>query len=152
MCKNVTLRVDGDPKAQPRPRSFAMRGKSGKYSARVYDPGTAEFWKSLIAIAAREKIVRPFAGPVVVEMSFCIRRPKSHYRTGKNAAQLKPAAPNYHTSKPDVDNFAKAVLDALTTIGAWKDDSQVAGLSARKIYGEQPGAIIQIAALPEVEN
>jgi len=40
--------VSGDPKAQPRIRAFAINGH-----ARVYDPGTAEGWKSLIAVAAR---------------------------------------------------------------------------------------------------
>ena len=56
-CKLVTDRtisfsVDGEPKAQPRPKAFA-RNFGNKWQARVYDPGTAEGWKSLIAIAVK---------------------------------------------------------------------------------------------------
>jgi len=35
--------------------------------------------------------------------------------------------------KPDADNVLKAVLDALTTAGAWRDDSQVVCSEAIKI-------------------
>lgn len=42
-----------------------------------------------------------------------------------------------HTSKPDVDNLAKAVLDAMNGV-LWKDDSQVFRLVTEKVYTEEP--------------
>lgn len=42
-----------------------------------------------------------------------------------------------HTKRPDVDNMAKAVLDALNGI-AWEDDSQIARLSITKEYAKEP--------------
>lgn len=129
----------GDPRGQPRPRAFAMGGK-----ARVFDPGTAEGWKSAVAVAARSEIVTKMEGPIRVELGFVIRRPKGHYRTGKHSATLRPDAPMRHTSKPDADNLAKAVLDALTTLGAWLDDSQVCVLLVTKNYGSDPGVHVQI--------
>ena len=50
--------VRGEPKGQPRPRSFALRGKGGKPILsktgqpiiRVYESGTAEEWKSQVAL------------------------------------------------------------------------------------------------------
>ena len=125
----------GDPKGQPRPRAFSRGGMT-----RVYDPGTAEGWKGQIAIAARgHKPSTPIEGPVIVTLLFNFARPKSHSTT----KGLRPTAPVYHTAKPDADNLAKAVLDCLTQLAFWKDDSQVCILNVRKHYG-QPCCVIHI--------
>lgn len=47
------------------------------------------------------------------------------------------------TTRPDVDNYAKSILDALNGI-TWKDDSQIVSLTINKRYGEVEGAIIEI--------
>lgn len=47
------------------------------------------------------------------------------------------------TKKPDVDNIAKAIIDALNGI-AYKDDSQVVELSVSKYYGREPKVIVFI--------
>ncbi len=47
MAINFTAQVIGEPKGQPRGRAVSIAGH-----ARVYDPKTAEGWKSLIAAAA----------------------------------------------------------------------------------------------------
>jgi Holliday junction resolvase RusA-like endonuclease len=124
---NHSFRVYGTPKGQPRPRAFSRGGR-----AAVYDPGTAEGWKSLIAIACQELRGALIEGPVSVAMIFYMPRPKSHFT---KSGAIKPAAPQqWHTSKPDADNLAKAVLDALTTLRVWHDDDQVAELMVRKHY------------------
>jgi Holliday junction resolvase RusA-like endonuclease len=134
------LTVIGLPKGQPRPRAFAFHGK-----ARVFDPGTAEGWKNQIAIAFKETApadFTPFMGPVRLNIIFMFPRPKSHFCK----AGLKPNAPALFTSKPDADNAAKAVMDALTTLGTWKDDAQVCNLHVTKQYASgQPGATIGIS-------
>ena len=73
-------------------------------------------------------------------------RLKGHYGTGKNAGTLKPSAPLFHTSKPDLDKLVRCIKDALTGI-AWKDDAQVSLVCATKVYDEQPGARISIKPL-----
>ena len=42
----------------------------------------------------------------------------------------------FPTRRPDVDNFAKAVLDAMNDGLAWDDDSQVITLIAHKRYAD----------------
>lgn len=79
----------------------------------------------------------PHGGPVTVYLSFDLPRPKAHYGTGRNSETLKPSAPLLHTSKPDLDKLVRAVLDALTGV-AWRDDSQVCLVNARKWYGTVP--------------
>ncbi len=141
--------VDGEPKGQPRPRAFAFNGK-----ARVYDPGTAEGWKSMIAIAARTGLYgerEKLEGPLALRLRFFFPRPKSHFRTRKTEYIIRDDAPTYHTGKPDSDNAAKAVMDALTQIGVWNDDAQICKLSVTKEYGSQPGCRITItSALLEI--
>ena len=151
MNTTITIAVLGEPKAQPRPKAFARKFKSGQVMARVYTPGTAEEWKSQIAVAARELVpFPPLAGPLRVDIEFRFSRPKSHYLT----RGLRPDAPYYHTSRPDRDNLDKAVMDALTTLGFWCDDSQVCSGEVVKIYVEErPGAVITVTSLsPEPQK
>lgn len=130
--------VAGDPKAQPRIRAFAFNGH-----ARVYDPGTSEGWKSLIAVAARGHFPEePYLGEVTINMDFRFRRPKSHYRTGRFSRELRDRAPDHHVGKPDVDNLSKAVLDCLTELGVWRDDCQVVRMMVTKRYDSNPGVEI----------
>jgi len=42
----------------------------------------------------------------------------------------------------DVDNLLKASLDALTTAGVWKDDSQIHKLTASKVYAKDKGCVL----------
>ncbi|MCL1801390.1 MAG: RusA family crossover junction endodeoxyribonuclease [Promicromonosporaceae bacterium] len=83
-------------------------------------------------------------GPVSVYLTFRLPRPKAHYRTGAKAGELKPAAPYAVTSKPDIDKLTRAILDALTDAGIWRDDSQVVRLHAQKIYNTLPSVGIWI--------
>lgn len=149
MPEPVRFFAPGDPKGQPRPRAF-VRKMGAQFVARVYDAGTAEGWKGSVALVAREVLSgRSFGGPLAVELTFYFRRPKGHVNS---KGMLKPAAPRFHTSKPDADNAAKAVLDALTQLGAWSDDSQVSDLRVRKEYAapsDPAGALVVISELVE---
>jgi len=137
----IQFTVHGDPKPQPRPRAFAING-----TVRVYDPHTAEGWKSAIADAARPHCPpEPWRGPVEVRLAFTFKRPKIHYRQGRFSDQLRDDVPYYHTKKPDADNLSKAVLDAMTMLGFWKDDSQVASLLVMKQYGYYQGVVVEVS-------
>ena len=140
----ITIRVFGIPKGQPRPRAFSFR-RGDKTLTRVYDPATAEGWKSAIAEAARTLVpTTPIEGPISMEVTFIFPRPKAHLRKD---GSTKFGSPTWHTHKPDRDNCEKAVLDALTILGFWHDDAQVCAGEVRKIYGTPPGANINIKSL-----
>lgn len=53
--------------------------------------------------------------------------------------------------KPDADNIAKTVCDALNGI-AWVDDSQVTFLSVRKNWAIQPGVYVAIGHANATES
>lgn len=142
---SLSFFVPGEPKGQPRPKAFA-RKFGNKWSARVYDPGMAENWKSQIAIAAKGTFTEAITGPVRLELFFNMPRPKSHYRSN---GELKATAPGWHIVKPDSDNLEKAAMDALTQIGVWLDDSQVCEKLTRKNYATrlETGCSIRIEPL-----
>lgn len=148
ITRDLSFNIDGDPKPQPRPRAFA-RMVGNKSVARVYDAGTAEGWKARVVVAGSPvRPTEPVTGPLVITLSFRIARPMGHYRTGKNAHLLSSQAPIDHTAKPDLDNLAKAVLDALTQDGWWRDDSQISCLTIMKRWAEaseRPGCSISIS-------
>ena len=145
MTDPIRFTVTGTPKPQPRPRAFARGG-----TARVYDPATAEGWKSAIAEAARSYCPRePWRGAVGVELTFGFARPKAHYRTGKYEGELRAGAPEHHLHKPDCDNLAKAVLDAMTLLGFWRDDCQVVMLVVTKGYADEAGVVVTVTDLAQ---
>lgn len=128
----ISFFVRGEPKGQPRPRAFAFQGR-----ARIYNPASAEGWKSQVAEAARAHVpAKPIEDPLSLRLRFFFPRPKNHYRSGKHAGELKPGASLWMVHKPDLDNLAKAVMDALKVLGFFGDDAQIVVLEVSKEYAE----------------
>ena len=131
--------VDGKPIAQARPRFYRRGNHVGTYSAQESEAGR---WVVLANSQIDGKITEV---AVDVDMTFVLARPKGHYGTGRNAGKLKPSAPKYPKSRPDIDNYCKWVLDCLNSTGnVWKDDSQVVSMTAVKRYGGRPRTEIEI--------
>lgn len=90
-------------------------------------------------------------GPVEVRLTFYKPRPLGHYGTGKNSEVLKPGAPYYVLTGPDIDKLSRAVLDAMTNALVYRDDKQVVVLSAQHLYVErrtwQGGVFVQVEPL-----
>lgn len=146
MIEPISFFVAGEPKGQPRPRAFFNK-HTGRAS--VFDAGTAEAWKGAVAAeGAKHRPGMPLGGPVSLRIRFFMPRPKGHYIANKPERGLRQNAPVRHVAKPDADNMAKAVMDALTQCGwYWMDDSQVAILTVAKNYSRNlgTGAEIEIA-------
>lgn len=125
----VTLNVSGIPAAQPRQR-FARRGNY----VHTYTPDTADGWKAAIEAEAMKSGVKIGKGvPVRLGIVFAMPCPKSR------AGEIQ------HIVKPDIDNLAKAVMDALSDAGIWHDDAQVYRLHLSKYYSNANlGAVIKL--------
>lgn len=105
-------------------------------------------WREAVKWAAKEAMEKSGwnteHGHVYAVMSFYFARPKSHYGTGKNAAVLKEDAPDYVGKKPDLSKLVRSTEDALVDVGAIKDDSLIVEMVARKEFGDNQGAKIQL--------
>ena len=119
--------IQGTPRPQPRPRF--IKGKVvSTVAARI------KAWRAGVERAANAAIdaqgrpwARPYfsgGSPVSVEVVFAFRPPA--------AQQGRIGRP--HTQKPDADNLAKGLLDAMQRAGVFSDDRMVSGLTARKVW------------------
>jgi Holliday junction resolvase RusA-like endonuclease len=136
------LRVEGEAKAQGRPRAFQRGGQ-----VRVYNPSTAEYWKSQIAMECK-LLPRRIDGPIIIDILWLFQMPKSKRTKKWQASELRLPM----TSKPDRDNLDKAVLDTLTSIGVIVDDARVFDGRLTKLYAaptDAPGAEIAITYWPQ---
>jgi Holliday junction resolvase RusA-like endonuclease len=69
---------------------------------------------------------------------------------GKRPVSLGKGDKVLKTTKPDVDNYLKLVMDACNQSGVWEDDSQVVEVLAQKWYCadyQEPEIQIQISRL-----
>lgn len=144
ITKTITFTVPGEPIAQPRVKAARRGNRSGVYTPTKTSTGRSNGiaeYKALVRRIASERYAdAPFAGPVFVEIDFVFLRPRSL------VWKTKPMPRFPHIVRPDVDNAAKAVLDALTGI-VWRNDTQVHWLNARKIVAagdEQPATVVWI--------
>lgn len=135
------VQIVGEPKGQPRARAFSRGGH-----VRMYDPGTAESWKSAIAAHVRDRLPeKPHKGPLKVRMEFRFLRPKNHYTSKGELTKSAKLNKLFHTQKPDFDNLEKAVSDCLTELGFWQDDTQVVKWSGSKNWvSTMPGMFLKI--------
>jgi Holliday junction resolvase RusA-like endonuclease len=161
----ITITVHGRPAPQGSKRAFAVRGKGGVPTGRVAviesSHDRVKSWRQAVldaALAATAGRQLPLDGPLRLGLIFALPRPKSHYRTGRNARQLRDSAPAYPTGTPDLSKLLRATEDALTDAGIWHDDAQVVGyVRLEKVYAGHyggtilavPGASIVIQPLPE---
>jgi Holliday junction resolvase RusA-like endonuclease len=166
----IKLRVYGTPVPQGSTRAFAVR-KGGAPTGRVVVTGDntkTKSWRQKVVDEARSHLAaRAEAGrcglcdrldththggeSLAVNLIFILPRPAVHYGRGRNAGSVKDSAPRWPATKPDLDKLCRAVLDALTDAGVWRDDSQVVMLSAGKMYGrddsDRPGCEIEVSTL-----
>jgi len=148
MKELIRFHVPGIPAPGGSKRAF---WRPGMKHANIVDAGgeKTKNWRAVVALAARQAwIGETFGGPLHLQITFTMPRPKHHYRTGKHAGQLKDDAPSYHTSKPDTTKLMRSTEDALTSI-LWKDDAAIASQYPVKVYGDQPGAQIVLFSLED---
>lgn len=129
---SVTFFVAGIPVPQGSKTAYVVGKRAVLTDA---NKATLKPWRAEVTRVARASWLdraQLLGVPVHVRAVFVFERPKS----------VKRDAPSV---KPDVDKLARALLDAVTDAGVWKDDSQVTDLHVEKVYGAAPGVHVVIS-------
>jgi Holliday junction resolvase RusA-like endonuclease len=119
----VRIFIPGEPVAQPRPKVSTKNGFPRAYTE-LHHPIHA--FKQAIRLAYVNAGGEVIEGPVSIRIFCWFERPKGHSK--KRRQQPEPK-----TTKPDLDNVGKAILDALNKV-AYIDDGQVNRLTVEKWY------------------
>ena len=128
--KSLTIWFPIEPMPKERPR-FTKSGKAyTPKKTQDYEKKIADYFRSHPQRFKFEKDI-----PVAVNLVFGMPIPKS---TPKSRKEAMFEGIIKHTKRPDVDNMAKAVLDALSHGIAWEDDSQIVRLTVTKEYTKEP--------------
>ena len=130
------------PTAQQRPRHARVGGHDVTYKSESQKANE----RTLEACLLPHRPKTPMKGPL--ELSFCAIFPIPRSWTKKRReAALRGKI--WHTSKPDTDNLAKQLKDAMTRMGFWQDDRQVALCFAEKCYGGRGELRVHVSELVE---
>jgi len=123
MSRQIVFTAIGKPQSQGSKNAFRLA--NGRTVLVEASKGLKP-WRETVALACKQAMMeqqdmRQVEGAVRLDCTFYFVKPKSVTRE-------RPSV------KPDLDKVCRGIGDALTGV-AWKDDSQVVELNARKVYG-----------------
>lgn len=132
----IQFTIPGEPVPQARPR-LTKRGIA-------YTPEKSRRYKEYIRLIASAEMAgkTPLAGPLCLSVRVYRSAPKSGGRKWQAEAKTGLRRP---VTKPDLDNYVKAVQDGLNGI-VWHDDSQIVtyGAPFGKFYDDGGGPRVEV--------
>lgn len=148
----IRIEVLGTPAPKGSSRAFVVPGTN---RAVVAPSGSAankkalKGWDAAVREAASAAVGPVAAPPFVetslrVEITFRLARPSGQW--GRRG--LKPSAPKYPMTKPDLDKLARSTADSMKGI-VYDDDSRIVEKVLRKLYADpgREGATIVVTAM-----
>jgi Holliday junction resolvase RusA-like endonuclease len=134
---SLNFTIDGDPVAKGRPRFMTLKLKTGQVMTRAYTPKKTETYEDIVRWHALE--ARNAAGlsmldgvPLELEVRCVLTVPASWSRVKQQRALSGLMRP---IGRPDLDNYVKAISDALNGV-VYRDDSAIWTAQVSKVYGE----------------
>ena len=133
----MKIRVYGYPAPQGSKTAIVRNGRAIMFEANKRLPEWRETCLMACSSAAKEHAT-PILGPVQVELTFIMPRPKSTLRKYPNTA-------------PDLDKLIRGVGDSLQISEVLANDGQIVTILAHKIYADVPGDCgVEIEILPKL--
>jgi len=130
---NLKMQIIGNPITKLRPR-FTKKGIA-------YDSQKLEKQATACLVMqqmAQNRQIKRYSGPIEVNMTFHTPIPKSWSQKRRMAVIGMP-----DTRRPDIDNFAKFILDVMNRL-VYEDDSLITTLHCEKVYSDEPRTEIYI--------
>lgn len=132
-AEDMTLPVTPVPKGRPRATA------EGNF-VRMYTPKKTQEFESEVAQIYSLFRGKKHSGPLMVFIDLHFAPNKSEVKAVRNRML---AGEIHHVKKPDIDNCAKSILDALNGL-AYDDDSQIVGLNLNKSYAAESEIVLKI--------
>lgn len=140
----VVFEIRGQPMGKQRPKFTRVGG-----FVRTYTPKETVDYEIKVKNSYLEQSNQTYNNePICVLIKAFYEVPKSYSFKKKFdciSGKIRP------TTKPDNDNIAKIILDALNGL-VFSDDKQVVDLYVEKCYSLEPRVRVIIGALNEIEN
>lgn len=129
--------ISGEPEGKARPRVT----RNGTYT-----PHKTQAYEKLVQMSFRTQCPGIFFGdaPLCVYITASFAPPvkaTKRKRSRMLSGEIRP------TKKPDTDNIAKAICDALNGV-AYRDDAQICCLTVQKKYAEMSAVSVRIYSEP----
>jgi crossover junction endodeoxyribonuclease RusA len=129
----------GKPATKGSTRSFVHR-RTGRVVTMADAKGLGA-WSAVVRTEAQAHAGELVEGPVGINLTFGLTRPKSV------SVRQRP----WPTAKPDLDKLVRAVKDSLTGV-LWRDDAQVVRVFAEKHYTDGPSYVrVRLWPIPVAE-
>ena len=111
-------------------------------TGRVYTPNKTKDYEYLVQQYFRMQYpsYKTLEGRISINIVAYLKIPKSTSKAKMQEMLENKISP---TKKPDVDNIAKSILDALNNF-VFKDDNQVSKIMVEKRFGEEEKAVVTI--------
>ena len=140
MVEKLNFTIPGEPRGKGRPRFVRATG-------RTYTDRSTASYENLVRVSFKNAYPDwvPLTDAVEIHIHTYFPIPTSW---SKKKQSLALSGWLRKTSKPDLDNVQKAVLDGLNGV-AWKDDAQIVTMFTSKKYDEEPRADVTIIYLEE---
>ena len=137
----IVITVPGEAVPQARPRVTHCG---------TYDPPKCRAYKQKVALYAKTVMrgKKPLSGALNLDVVVYRSIPKSWTKKRRFAAAAGDVDP---TTKPDIDNLLKGLMDAMSGI-VWNDDSQVVNVMAEKVYDTKPRAVVKVSTREDISN
>lgn len=133
----IFFEIPGPPQGKARARTF-FNNRSGHMAS--ITPEKTVLYENYIKLCYQQETQNYTERPVHIEIGATFEPPKSATKAQRQAMLNGLIRPS---KKPDIDNIAKVILDALNGI-AYKDDTQVISLKIYKKYGEKANVSVLI--------
>lgn len=137
----IAFEIPGPVRGKGRPRFARM--PNGHVTTHTDEK--TESYESMVKVLSKQAMAGAdlLDGALEVAIQVTKQVPKSVSAKKRAAALAGKVRP---TTKPDCDNIAKIVCDAMNKI-VYGDDSQIALLTVEKFFGETDGVLVIVQAI-----
>jgi Holliday junction resolvase RusA-like endonuclease len=133
----IKITIPGSPIGKGRPKFSTFGGYP-----KAYTPQKTVNYENLVKMAFQASGSKGYDKGIQLRAERTVYFPIPKSTSNKKRFEMLHGV-IMHTKKPDADNVAKSILDALNGL-AFYDDSQICELGVCKMYSDEPRAEVTI--------